>query len=350
MNSKLEGFSIAGIVVAPGSRNTLELPVASLYSHAPMTLPVQVVCGKHEGPRLFVSAALHGDEINGVEIIRRLLRLPILKKMRGTLLAIPIVNVYGFVNRSRYLPDRRDLNRSFPGSVRGSMAARLADLFLKEIVDRCNYGIDLHTGAIHRENLPQIRANLDDEKTAHIARAFHVPLLLNSDLRDGSLREVAAERGIPMLLYEAGEALRFDERAIRAGVKGIVAVMRELKMLPAASRKGKQSEPLVARSTYWVRAEQSGILRSTAALGTRVRKGEVIGVIADPFGEQEHDVHATNNGIIIGRTNLPLVNEGEALFNIARFESTREAADVVDAFQADDLPLGPALDEEPPIV
>ena len=350
MNSKLEGFSIAGIVVAPGSRKTLELPVASLYSHAPMTLPVQVVSGKHEGPRLFVSAALHGDEINGVEIIRRLLRLPILKKMRGTLLAIPIVNVYGFVNRSRYLPDRRDLNRAVPGPVRGSMAARLADLFLKEIVDRCNYGIDLHTGAIHRENLPQIRANLDDEKTAHIARAFHVPLLLNSDLRDGSLREVAAERGIPMLLYEAGEALRFDERAIRAGVKGIIAVMRELKMLPAASRKGKQSEPLVARSTYWVRAEQSGILRSTAALGTRVRKGEVIGVIADPFGEQEHDVHATNNGIIIGRTNLPLVNEGEALFNIARFESTREAADVVDAFQADDLPLGPALDEEPPIV
>ena len=166
-----------------------------------------------------------------------------------------------------------------------------------------------------------------------------MPLLLNSDLRDGSLREVAAERGIPMLLYEAGEALRYDERAIRAVVKGIVAVMRELKMLPAASRKGKQSEPLVARSTYWVRAEQSGILRSTAALGTRVRKGEVIGVIADPFGEQEHNVHATNNGIIIGRTNLPLVNEGEALFNIARFESTREAADVVDAFQADDLPL-----------
>ena len=218
MISKAEDFIIAGTEVSPGTRRTLELPVASLYSHAPMTLPVQVVCGRHDGPRLFVSAALHGDEINGVEIIRRLLRLPSLKKLRGTLLAIPIVNVYGFVNRSRYLPDRRDLNRSFPGSVRGSMAARLADLFLKEIVDRCNYGIDLHTGAIHRENLPQIRANLDDEETARIARAFHVPLLLNSDLRDGSLREIAAERGIPMLLYEAGEALRFDERAIRAGV------------------------------------------------------------------------------------------------------------------------------------
>jgi predicted deacylase len=350
MTSGTEGFSIANTVVAPGTRKTLELPVASLYSHAPMTLPVQVVCGKYDGQKLFVSAALHGDEINGVEIIRRLLRLPLLKKLRGTLLAIPIVNVYGFVNRSRYLPDRRDLNRSFPGSERGSMAARLADLFIKEIVEQSDYGIDLHTGAIHRENLPQIRANLDDRETARIANAFHVPVLLNSNLRDGSLREIAAERGIPMLLYEAGEALRFDERAIRAGVKGIVAVMRELKMLPASSRKGKRPEPLVARSTSWVRADRSGILRSVAALGTRVRKGEIIGVIADPFGDQEHDVTAGNHGIIIGRTNLPLVNEGEALFNIARFESTRVAAGVVDAFQADELPLGPALDEEPPIV
>jgi predicted deacylase len=350
MKPRTAGFSIANTVVAPGTRKTLELPVASLYSHAPMTLPVQVVCGRYDGQKLFVSAALHGDEINGVEIIRRLLRLPVLKKLRGTLLAIPIVNVYGFVNRSRYLPDRRDLNRSFPGSERGSMAARLADLFIREIVDQSDYGIDLHTGAIHRENLPQIRANLDDTETARIANAFHVPVLLNSNLRDGSLREIAAERGIPMLLYEAGEALRFDERAIRAGVKGIIAVMRELKMLPASSRRGKRPEPLVARSTSWVRADRSGILRSVAALGTRVSKGEIIGVIADPFGNQEYDVTAGNHGIIIGRTNLPLVNEGEALFNIARFESTRVAAGIVDAFQADELPLGPALDEEPPIV
>ncbi len=350
MKPKRDGFAIGGAVVAPATRKTLELPVASLYSHAPMTLPVQVICGKVDGPRLFVSAAVHGDEINGVEIIRRLLRLPLLKKLRGTLLAIPIVNVYGFVNRSRYLPDRRDLNRSFPGSVRGSMAARLADLFLREIVDRSDYGIDLHTGAIHRENLPQLRANLDDAETARIATVFRVPVLLNSDLRDGSLREIAAERGIPMLLYEAGEALRFDEHAIRAGVKGIIAVMRELKMLPASSRQSRQPEPLVARSTSWVRAERSGILRATAALGTRVRKGETVGVIADPFGEQESEVLAGNHGIVIGRTNLPLVNEGEALFHLARFESTRVAEDVVEAFQADELPLGPILDEEPPIV
>jgi predicted deacylase len=341
---------IGGTLVKPGDRTSLDLPMASLYSHAPMSLPLQVIHSKRDGPRLFVSAAIHGDEINGVEIIRRLLRLPMLKKLRGTLFAVPIVNVYGFINGSRYLPDRRDLNRAFPGSDKGSMAARLAELFLEEIVTRSDYGIDLHTGAIHRENLPQIRANLDDPETARIASAFHVPVLLNSDLRDGSLRQVAAEHGIPILLYEAGEALRFNESAIRSGVKGIIAVMRSIGMLPAISRSRQPSEPLVARASSWVRAERSGILRVTSPLGARVRKGEVIGIISDPFGQMELETQANCAGIIIGRTNLPLVNEGEALFHIARFESVRTAESTVEAFQADELPLDPAVDLETPIV
>ncbi len=345
-----QDLHIGGMLVKPGQRVTLDLPMASLYSHAPMSLPLQVIHSKRDGPHLFVSAAIHGDEINGVEIIRRLLRLPLLNKLRGTLLAVPIVNVYGFVNRSRYLPDRRDLNRSFPGSDKGSMAARLAEMFLEEIVTRSDYGIDLHTGAIHRENLPQIRANLDDPETARIASAFHVPVLLNSDLRDGSLRQIAAEHGIPILLYEAGEALRFDERAIRAGVKGIVAVMRSIGMLPASSRARQPTEPLVARASSWVRAGRSGILRITCPLGARVRKDEVIGIISDPFGQLELEVKSCCSGIIIGRTNLPLVNEGEALFHIARFESARIAESTVEAFQADELPIHPVLDQEPPIV
>jgi predicted deacylase len=343
-------LKIGEVEVKAGESVTIDLPMASLYSHAPMSLPVQVIRGRRDGPSLFVSAALHGDEINGVEIIRRMLRLPLLKKLRGTLIAIPIVNVYGFVSRSRYLPDRRDLNRSFPGSDRGSMAARLAELFLTEIVDKCDYGIDLHTGAVHRDNLPQIRANLDDPETSRIAHAFHVPVLLNSNIRDGSLREVAAERGIPVLLYEAGEALRFDERSIRAGVKGIIGVMRVLGMLPVASRARKPAEPLVARASTWVRAGRSGILRMTSALGARVRRNEIIGVIADPFGQQELEVSANASGIIIGRTNLPLVNEGEAIFHIARFESAKVAEDTVEAFQADEIPVDPVLEEEPPIV
>ncbi|MGB5541537.1 MAG: succinylglutamate desuccinylase/aspartoacylase family protein, partial [Gammaproteobacteria bacterium] len=187
---------------------TINLPIGRLYTYDNLTMPIEVVNGRRGGPRLFVSAAIHGDELNGVEIIRRLLRHSALQRLRGTLIAVPVVNVHGLLHRSRYLPDRRDLNRSFPGSSRGSLAGRIADLFMREIVANCTHGIDLHTGAVHRENLPHIRANLDDPATLELARAFGVPVLLNSDLRDGSLREAAMEAGIPMLLYEGGEALR----------------------------------------------------------------------------------------------------------------------------------------------
>ena len=181
---------IAGFSVEPGRRGTVDLPLPQLYTHTPLTMPVHVVHGRRPGPCLFVSAAIHGDELNGVEIIRRVLGRPALSRLRGTLLAVPIVNVYGVIHHSRYLPDRRDLNRSFPGSERGSLASRLAHVFMTEIVARCEYGIDLHTAAYHRCNLPQIRADLGDERTAELAHAFAAPVVLDSRVRDGSLREV----------------------------------------------------------------------------------------------------------------------------------------------------------------
>lgn len=343
---------IHGVCVPRGTRMTIDLPVTRLYTHSQIAMPVHVVRGKKSGAKLFVSAAIHGDELNGVEIIRRLLKLPVIKRIRGTLMAIPIVNVHGFINHSRYLPDRRDLNRSFPGSERGSLAARLAHLFMTEIVEQCSHGIDLHTGALHRSNLPQIRANLDHEETAELARRFGVPVLLNADLRDDSLREAADERGIPMLLYEAGEALRFDELSIRAGVRGIVNVMRALDMLPPSRSKGrKRFEPVVARSSAWVRAPMSGILRTMVPLGAQVAKDSLLGVIADPFGERESIVSAPASGIVIGRTNLPLANEGDALFHVARFKKTDAISERMEAFQdsyiqeapLDPYPEGPIL-------
>jgi predicted deacylase len=349
-----DNFVIGGKAIPPRSRHMVELKLPPLYTHSPLTLPVHVVRGARDGPRLFVSAALHGDELNGTEIIRRLLRQPALKRLRGTLVAMPIVNIYGLIHHSRYLPDRRDLNRSFPGSVKGSLAARLAHLFMTEIVHKCSHGIDLHTGAIHRNNLPQIRANLDDPETARLAEAFGVPVLLNSTLRDGSLREAAAEQGIPMLLYEAGEALRFDEVSIRAGVKGVINVMRCLGMLPQSrSRHSKRMEPFVARSSTWVRASASGLFRKVSGPGNRVKRGEVLGLIDDPFGGGEFEVVATAGGIIIGCAEIPLVHEGEALFHIARFEDVKEVAGHVESFQSrlapEELP-GNSRDEEPPIV
>ena len=334
-----EPFAINGVTVKAGTRETIDLPIGRLYTHTPMTVPVHVVSGKKIGPRLFISAAIHGDEINGVEIIRRLLKLPALKRLRGTIIAVPIVNVHGLLNHSRYLPDRRDLNRSFPGSEKGSLAARLARLFMKEIVEKSTHGIDIHTGALHRENLPQIRANIDDEETEKLARAFNAPVIISSNLRDGSLRESAAAYGIPMLLYEAGEALRFDEVSIRAGVKGIVNVMRLLEMLPAIHSKSKKRiEPVVARSSAWVRGSDSGILRAMIPLGARVKKNTLLGVVADPFGETEVNIVSPFSGIVIGRTNLPLVNEGDALYHIARFEDIEEIEAKVDEFQEEYLP------------
>jgi predicted deacylase len=331
--------TIGGEAVPRGERRVIQLPVAALYnSGAPLRLPVHVVAGRRPGPVLFVSAAIHGDELNGVEIIRRLLRQRALARLRGTLIAIPIVNVFGIVQHSRYLPDRRDLNRSFPGSLAGSLASRLAALFLEEIVANATHGIDLHTGALHRSNLPQIRGNMKEPETLRLARAFGVPVLLSGDVRDGSLRQAAAEMGVPVLVYEAGEALRFDELSIRAGVNGVVRVMRALEMLPSRTPR-RPFEPVVASSSFWLRAPASGVFRAYVRLGDEVHRDQQLGDVVDPTDFLEPDVSpiaTPRPGIVIGCTNLPLVNEGDALFHVARFDDAVEVAGLVeelDSFQ-----------------
>ena len=318
-------ITIDGISVAPGERRGLSLPAGMLHTHVPVEMPVWVINGRRPGPRLFVSAAIHGDELNGIEIIRRI-RARALTGLRGTLLLVPVVNVFGVLHHSRYLPDRRDLNRSFPGSESGSLAARLAHLFMSEIVDRCTHGIDLHTGAVHRSNLPQIRAQLDDQETRELALAFGAPVVLDSRMRDGSLREAAAEKGIPTLIYEAGEALRFDEMSIRMGVAGIIEVMHRLGMLRRKSRRrDRAARSVVADGSHWVRAPGGGILRSAIRLGQHVSEGQLLGRVSDPFGTQESRVDAPHEGIVIGRNSLPLVNEGDALFHVARVARPDEA-------------------------
>lgn len=314
-------LTIAGRDIKPGERVTIELPVPSLYTHTQLEMPLQIIRGRKPGPTMFVSAAIHGDEINGVEIIRRVLNQKSLRRLRGTLIAIPVVNIFGFINQSRYLPDRRDLNRSFPGSEGGSLAARIAHLFLNEVVSHCTHGIDLHTAAIHRENFPHIRAVLDDEETERMAAAFESPVILASDIIDGSLRKAVEAQGINILVYEAGEALRFNEFAIRAGVRGVISVMRELDMLPPSKNPRKKPVTEVAMSSTWVRAPQSGIVRLIKPLGSWVKENEVLGVVADPFGDDEEQALAPFDGVVIGKTNLPLVNEGEALFHIAKVNS-----------------------------
>ncbi len=328
-------ITIGGTKVRPGERKTINLPLPDLYTSSNVDMPVHVINGSKAGPCVFVSAATHGNEINGVEIIHRLIKSIETENLKGTLIAIPVVNVYGFIAQSRYLPDRRDLNRSFPGSRKGSMAARLAHLFMTEIVKQCTHGIDLHTGAIGRTNLPQIRAELDlSMEIKKMACAFGAPVVMNTKkLLQGSLREAASKHNIPILLYEAGEALRFDEIAIKAGLSGVINVLQFLDMLTTedGTHCDISKKPLLATSSNWVRAPQSGILRTVARLGTHVQEGEVVGIVSDPFGENEEKVLATACGIVIGRTKLPLVYEGEALFHIAHFH---EPSGVLEAIEA----------------
>ncbi len=325
-------FVIGDVTVQPGEQRVIDLPIAELSTSTPMTMPIQVVCGRRPGPTLLICAAIHGDEILGVEIIRRVLKVGALRGLRGTLVAVPIVNVFGFMSKSRYLPDRRDLNRCFPGSPRGSLASRLAHLFLNEVVLKCSHGIDLHTGAVNRANYPQVRANLDDSIAADMAMKFGVPVVVNASVRDGSLRRAAAGQGVPVVVYEAGEALRFDEFSIRAGVKGVVRVMRSLGMLHPEKRLKSSLTPIIARSSTWLRAPSSGILRASVTLGAHVREGDCLGIVSNSVGGGEVEIQSPADGVVIGRTHLPLVYEGDALFHIARVQGTQVVAETLDAF------------------
>ncbi|PZD75173.1 N-alpha-acetyl-L-2,4-diaminobutyric acid deacetylase [Acaryochloris thomasi RCC1774] len=313
-------IEVGEVAVHPGQRQQIDLPVARLPTQTMLSLPITVINGVQSGPCLWLSAAIHGDELNGVDIIRQVLEQVNPQILCGTLLAVPIVNVFGFIEQSRYLPDRRDLNRSFPGSVRGSLAGRLAHLFMKEVVSHCTHGIDLHTASNHRTNWPQIRANLDDAETYRCAKAFNAPLMLHANIRDGSLRQAAAQQGIPVLLYEAGEALRFDPHAIAIGVTGILQVMTTLGMLrpPVQQPSSEQSQSLELRQSRWVRASRSGILHKHVALGQQVTKRQHIGSISDTLGDTSIKIYSPCAGVIIGYTQNPLVNQGDGIVHIAQ--------------------------------
>lgn len=330
----MTALRIGHYTIHPGERKKISINIARLYDFTEMRMPVEVIRGKEDGPTLLVSAVIHGDEINGVDIIRRLLQHSAMKKIHGTLIAVPIVNVFGFNDKSRYLPDRRDLNRCFPGDKHGSMGSQVAYIFRTEIVSKCTHGIDLHTAAFHRRNLPQIRANLGDAETLRLAKAFGTAVILNSGVRDGSLREMVQDQNIPMLLYEGGAALRFDDNVSRIGLQGILSVMHEIGMLPTYKRAVKQpNEVFIAHSSHWIRAPHSGIFLAKKKLGDKVSKEEILGHITNPFGDHAEEIRAICDGIVIGKTQLPLANEGDALFHIATFTDVDAALESVESLE-----------------
>ncbi len=339
-----DAFEIAGETVAPGTTKIVQIPVSVLSDHTPMSLSVQVLHGRRPGPVVFVSAAIHGDEIIGVEIIRRLIRTPQMRSIAGTLICVPVVNTYGFITHSRYLPDRRDLNRCFPGAPTGSLAARLANIFMTEIVARCEAGIDLHSAAVNRTNLPQIRVDTKVPKALELAQEFASPIIVHSSLRDGSLRESAQKRNIPVIVYESGEALRFDETALRLGVKGILRVLGKLGMVRSDKRLKPTLRSELGNRSSWARASMGGVLRMHRDCGEHVEEGALIATLGDPLGTTEVEIKAPFDGLIIGRTVLPIVNEGDAVVHIAEIIKRRNEEPMVQLGEA--LSNDPLFDED----
>ncbi|OGO93877.1 MAG: peptidase M14 [Coxiella sp. RIFCSPHIGHO2_12_FULL_42_15] len=317
-NSKLQ---IANATIHPGETLSLALPLPELFSYASLYMPIKVMHGKKAGPCLLVTAAIHGNALNGTEIINRLLMINELKRLQGTLIAIPVVNVHGFMNRSSVLPDGVDLHRCFPGSKEGTHAERMANLFVNEIFSKADVCIDLQTGFINYSNLPQIYVNFNDEKSKQLAKAFNAPIISDIAQIEGTLHKVAEENKKPFLLYEAGEALRFDESSIKTGVKGILNVMRKLEMLPPKiSKKENLLKSFFTEKNIWVRSPTSGISRSQHSLGHYVKKNALLCTIQDPFSSAGTvEVRSPEESIIVGKNSLPLVHEGEALYQLAVF-------------------------------
>lgn len=342
---KRSAFELGGVKILPGERRTVDLPVSTLSDHTPVTMSVHVIHGKSAGPTLCVSAGIHGDEVIGIEIVRRLLRSSNLRTLRGTLLVVPIVNTFGFLNHSRYLPDRRDLNRCFPGSKEGSLASRLANMFLTEVVSRSDVGIDLHSAAIQRTNYPQARISPGLPRVLELAHAFGAPIIMQSALREGSLRSAAQDLDVDMLVYEAGEGLRFDEYSVRVGHAGILRVMRLLEMVSKRGISKPKTPSQYCPSSKWLRAPIGGLFRSYRTDGDLVRSGDIMGSVSDPFGEVETEVAAPFDGIIVGRAVMPVVNEGDAIFHLARVASVEKAETAVEDHSAQ-LADDPMFDED----
>ncbi|MBW0144353.1 succinylglutamate desuccinylase/aspartoacylase family protein [Sphingomicrobium clamense] len=315
-------FKVHQTTVAPGKRASIDIPVSRDAADSVVSLPVRVIHGKKEGPVLFVSAAVHGDEISGVEVARRLIKKVSPARLSGTLIVVPVVNAYGFVAGSRYLPDRRDLNRSFPGRPDGPLASRLAYLFRTEIMEKADFGIDLHSAAAHRYNLPQIRVSSESERALELARAFAPPVIMTSKLRDGSMRAFAHEIGVEMLVFEAGEALRFDKRSTRVGVNGVLRTMQAMGMLSLRKPKRPPHPTLEAHRSMWLRAPRGGIAAIRAESGRIVKEGAVLAVVRNPVGDEEDVIKSPIDGIVIGHSRLGVVNRGDAMIHLAQIGDT----------------------------
>lgn len=308
-----KSITINGKSVAPGESKYIDLRIARLPTHTVIDLPIFVSRSTQPGPTLLLTAGLHGDEINGIEIVRRLIADKLIIPDAGCVIAVPIVNIYGFLQQARYLPDGKDLNRSFPGNRNGSLASRVAHAMVNQILPLIDFGIDFHTGGASKDNYPQIRCVLSHDMNMRLANAFAPPFVLNSKLIDSSFRKAAHRRKKHIIVYEAGESLRFDELAIQEGIDGTLRLMKSFEMLSDAPPPHKS---IVFEKSSWVRARVSGMFRTHLKAGDPVENGQSIGSITDPFGESQVEIKSPQKGYIVGFNHMPVINAGDALLHI----------------------------------
>lgn len=310
-------FTLGGHTIAPGTQADVGLPITTMATGYNSQLAVRVLHGSRPGPCVFVSGAIHGDEIVGTAIIQRLANVLSPEQIAGTLMLVPVTNIFGFLNHTRYLPDRRDLNRSFPGSANGSLAGQMAHVFFTEVVSKASLGIDIHTAAVHRYNLPQIRIAAGNKHLVELAMAFGAPVIIESPLRDGALRSLARDHGVEMLLMETGEALRFDRLSIETGVTGVTRVLAHVGMIEADDGLSQVEVPVRSNKTTWVRSPRGGVTHRVLKSGDAVRKGGLLAVVTGLFGEDAMEIVSPIDGVIIGHATLPVVHQGDAVFHIA---------------------------------
>ena len=312
-------MKIAGKTIAPDSFAQLSLDIARLPSRTKIDIPIFVRRAPKAGPTLLLMAGLHGDEINGIDILRRVLEKACFDPVRGTVICIPIINIYGFLNFSRAVPDGKDVNRSFPGSRRGSLASRVAYHLMNEVIPAIDYGIDFHTGGASRSNYPQVRCVLKDRDNQELATGFNAPFTIDAPLIPKSLRHAAQAQNKKILVFEGGESLRIDPFAVRHGLLGVQKLMHKLKMVNKKAPKSISS--VVINKRKWVRAKHAGLFHSQVRNGQQVDKGQELGYLTDPFAEFRSSIKAPFSGHVIGLNNNPVVNRGDALLHLGKAEN-----------------------------
>lgn len=314
----IKTLEIGGVLINPGETREINLKVSEFFTATPTLVPISVFRGREEGPTVVVTAAVHGDELNGVGIVRKLIYEMNHERLKGTLICVPILNRFGFLNQSRYLPDRRDLNRFFPGKPDGVMAERICYVIFNEIIKKCDCGIDLHTAAADRTNTPHVRADMENKDVARIARAFGEEIILHHKGVPGSLRRAAVEAGVPFILFEAGEPQKFEQALIQRGYEGVLNVLAELGMIERNMKRPQYQ--IIIKDTEWIRAERGGMLDIKTHPGEILYEGDDIAIITNPFGRELYTQKAPFTGLVLSVTTMPLVSPGIPLCNLAKID------------------------------